>query len=140
LSSLIRAMPKATYIHEMPALMPLLLRGLNLPDDEIRAGVIDTLIATTDPNGKDNELVSKYASSLVAVMLKNAKAEDMPSPVVRVAALRYIAILPSVVRYDGLHPQKAAVIRELSTCLDDPRRVVRDEAVYARTRWIQYTG
>ena len=62
-------------------LMPLLLRGLSLPDDEIRAGVIDTLIATTDPDSKDNELVSKYASSLVTVMLKNAKVKDMPSPV-----------------------------------------------------------
>jgi hypothetical protein len=61
--------------------MPLLLRGLSLADNEIRAGVIDTLIATTDPNNKDNELVSKYASSLVTVMLKNAKAKDMPSPV-----------------------------------------------------------
>ena len=133
--------------------MPLLLRGLSLPDDEIRAGVIDTLIATTDPNSKDNELVSKYASSLVTVMLKNSKPKDMPSPVsevliqsnekvsnsphqgVRVAALRYIGILPSVVRYDILHPQKATVTRELSACLDDPRRVVRDEAVYARTKW-----
>lgn len=61
--------------------MPLLLRGLNLPDNEIRAGVIDTLIATTDPKSKGNELVSKYASSLVTSMLKNAKVEDMPSPV-----------------------------------------------------------
>jgi len=133
--------------------MPLLLRGLNLPDNEIRAGIIDTLIATTDPNSKDSDLVSKYASSLVTVMLKNAKAKDMPSPVrvvrhcsterrvnpprqgVRIAALRYIGILATVVRYDILHPQKATVIRELSTCLDDPRRVVRDEAVYARTKW-----
>ena len=133
--------------------MPLLIRGLSLPDNEIRAGIIDTLIATTDPNSKDNELVSKYASSLVAVMLKNAKANDMPSLVrcdwfsstkrrvttlhqdVRVVALRYIGILPSAVRYDILHPQKSTVIRELSTCLDDPRRVVRDEAVYARTKW-----
>jgi len=61
--------------------MPLLLRGLSLPDNEIRVGVIDTLTATTDPNSKDNELVSKYASELVTVMLKNAKAEDMPSSV-----------------------------------------------------------
>lgn len=61
--------------------MPLLLRGLNLPDNEIRAGVIDTLIATTDPDTKDNELVSKYAGSFVDVMLKNAKAKDMPSSV-----------------------------------------------------------
>ena len=63
--------------------MPLLLRGLSLPDNEIRAGVIDTLIATTDLNNKENELVSKYASSLVTLMLENAKAKDMPSPVGR---------------------------------------------------------
>ena len=64
--------------------MPLLLRGLNLPDNEIRAGVIDTLIATTDPNSNHNELVSKYASSLVTVMLKNSKVKGMPSPVCKV--------------------------------------------------------
>ena len=101
LTSLIRVVPKATYFHDMPTvrkkkplrrfvslivpfavqLMPLLLRGLNLPDNGIRAGVIDTLIATTDPNNKENELISKYAGSLVTVMLKNSKAEDMPSPV-----------------------------------------------------------
>ena len=68
--------------------MPLLLRGLSLPDNEIRAGVIDTLIATTDPDSKDNELVTNYASSLVTIMLKNAKAKDMPSPVRIVDACR----------------------------------------------------
>ena len=48
------------------------------------------------------------------------------------AALRYLAVLPSVVRYDVLHPQKPTVIRELAKALDDPKRVVRLEAVDAR--------
>lgn len=50
------------------------------------------------------------------------------------AALRYLGILPSIVRYDVLHPYKATVIRELSKVLDDPKRSVRKEAVDAR--WV----
>ncbi len=50
----------------------------------------------------------------------------------RTAALRYLAILPSLVRYDVLHPHKAAVLRDLAKVLDDPKRAVRKEAVEAR--------
>lgn len=48
------------------------------------------------------------------------------------AALKYIGVLPRVVRYDVLHPHKTAVIRELGKVLDDPKRSVRKEAVDAR--------
>ena len=53
----------------------------------------------------------------------------------RIAALRYLAILPSLVRYDVLHPQKALVVRDLAKVLDDPKKAVRKEAVEARTNW-----
>ena len=135
--------------------MPLLLRGLDLPDSEIRAGVIDTLQAAATSGDKENSVVSEHAASLVSTMLKNSLVSQMPSVVsplcplypssrvgndllsflpqrVRVAALRYLATLPSVVRYDVLHPQKATVIRELAKALDDPKRMVRSEAVEAR--------
>ena len=46
--------------------------------------------------------------------------------------MRLLATLPSVVRYDVLHPQKATVIRDLAKALDDPKRAVRREAVEAR--------
>jgi DNA repair/transcription protein MET18/MMS19 len=65
--------------------MPLLLRGLDLPNDEIRANVIDTLLATADPEesleSKQNSLVSEHATSLVSIMLKNSMVSDTPSPV-----------------------------------------------------------
>lgn len=50
-------------------------------------------------------------------------------------ALKYLAVLPKIVRYDVLHPQKATVLRELAKALDDPKRVVRKEAVDARSVW-----
>ena len=116
--------------------MPLLLRGLDLPDNDLRASVIDTLLATTTTttsNGPDGTApVAAHAASLVTTMLRNSMAAQMPSVRVRVAALKYLAVLPSVVRYDVLHPQKAMVVRELAKALDDPKRVVRAEAVEAR--------
>jgi hypothetical protein len=50
-----------------------------------------------------------------------------------VGALKYLAVLPKIVRYDILHPQRATVLRELAKALDDPKRSVRKEAVEARS-------
>ncbi|KIP04531.1 hypothetical protein PHLGIDRAFT_191607 [Phlebiopsis gigantea 11061_1 CR5-6] len=141
LTSLIKSVPKSAYLHQMSSLMPLLLRGLDLPDSEIRANVIDTLLAVADPTAKSSSnIVSEHASSLVATMLKNCMVREMPSVRVRVIALRYLAVLPSLVKYDVLHPQKAMVLRELAKTLDDPKRSVRKEAVEARTNWYKYSG
>lgn len=61
--------------------MPLLLRGLDLPNNEIRANVIDTLLATADTDSKENSLVSEHATSLVSIMLKNSMVAAMSSSV-----------------------------------------------------------
>jgi len=144
LTSLIKSLPKSAYTHELPTLMPLLLRGLDLPDADIRANVIDTFLVTAGSNfavqDQENSVISEHAASLVSTMLRNAMVHEMPSTRLRTAALRYLAILPSLVRYDILHPQKATVIRELAKVLDDPKRAVRKEAVEARTNWFKFTG
>ncbi|GJE98061.1 Dos2-interacting transcription regulator of RNA-Pol-II-domain-containing protein [Phanerochaete sordida] len=141
LTSLIRSIPKTAYLHALPALMPLLLRGLDLPDAEMRANAIDTLLAVADPESTAScALVAEHASSLVATMLKNSMVQQMPSARVRTAALKYLAVMPSLVKYDVLHPQKPTVLRELAKTLDDPKRAVRKEAVEARTNWFKYTG
>ncbi|KAL0953388.1 hypothetical protein HGRIS_004627 [Hohenbuehelia grisea] len=132
LCELIKVVPKPTYEQCMPTLLPLLLRGADLPDSEIRANVIDSLYATAPSEAAS---VSEHASTLVSIMLKNLLSEDINTPRVRIAALRFLALLPSIVRYDVLHPCKANVIRGLGIALDDPKRNVRKEAVDARTRW-----
>ena len=69
--------------------MPLLLRGLDLPDAEIRANVIDTLLAVADTSAKaSNSIVSEHASSLVTTMLKNSTVREMPSVVRQLAILQ----------------------------------------------------
>ncbi|KAF8889317.1 ARM repeat-containing protein [Infundibulicybe gibba] len=140
MASLIKSSPKATYEPQMASLVPLLLRGLDLPDPSIRADVIDTLFAAAQGASADANPISEHAPALIACMLRNCTAREMPTMRVRVAALRYLAVLPSIVRYDKLHPQKAGVIRALAEALDDPKRAVRREAVEARTNWCVHYG
>ncbi|GAW05993.1 ARM repeat-containing protein [Lentinula edodes] len=138
LTSLISSIPKALYFHEMATLIPLLVRGLDLPDHDIRCQVIDTFLAVAE--GDSPDIVSDHAPSLITTMLKNSSVENMPSVKVRVSALRYLGVLPSIVRYDVLHPLKATVLKQLAVSLDDPKRAVRKEAVDARTKWFKSSG
>lgn len=61
--------------------MPLLLRGLDLPDHEIRINVIETLLAVADSTSKENNVVVEHAASLVSTMLRNSMYKEMPSSV-----------------------------------------------------------
>ncbi|TFK39917.1 Dos2-interacting transcription regulator of RNA-Pol-II-domain-containing protein [Crucibulum laeve] len=140
LTALIKSIPKAAYAYEMSSLIPLLIRGLDLPDNNIRSNVIDTFLTTAEGDSPDKSLVAEHASTLVHSMVKNCVVVEMPSTRVRIAALRYLGILPRIVRYDILHPYKSTVLRELSKVLDDPKRSVRKEAVDARTAWFKYNG
>ncbi|KAJ3721001.1 ARM repeat-containing protein [Lentinula raphanica] len=131
LTSLISSIPKALYVHEMPTLIPLLVRGLDLPDYNIRSQVIDTFLAVAEGDSP-SEIITDHAPSLITTMLKNCSVDRMPSAKVRISALRYLGVMTSIVRYDVLHPHKATVIKQLAVSLDDPKRAVRKEAVDAR--------
>ncbi|TFK74969.1 ARM repeat-containing protein [Pluteus cervinus] len=132
LTSLIKSIPRAAYAQELPSLIPLLLRGLELPDPEIRVNVIGTFQAAAEGDPSEQSIVEEHALTLVSSMLKNCMVDQMPAMPVRIAALKYLGVLPSIVRYNILHPQKSHVVRELGKVLDDPKRVVRKEAVDAR--------
>jgi len=141
LTALIRSVSRTAYAHAMPKLMPLLLRGLDLPDADIRASVIDSLFdAARSGETLEQSIISEHATSLVNAMLRNCMVDQTPSVRIRISALRFLAALPGVVRYDILHPSKNMVTRELAKALDDPKRAVRKEAVQARLNWFKYTG
>ena len=57
-------------------LIPLLLRGLELPDNAIRNNVIDTFLAAAEGESPEKNLVSEYSSTLVNSMLKNSRLDE----------------------------------------------------------------
>ncbi|KAJ7899364.1 ARM repeat-containing protein [Mycena leptocephala] len=144
LTSLIKAIPNAAYAHEMTqarfALMPLLLSALQLPDLQIRANAIETLLAASATSTHAGVL-AEHAPALVRTLLGYTKASSaLTSTRIRIASLRCLGALPGVVTYAVLHPCKAEVLRELGDALDDPKRGVRREAVDAREVWFKYNG
>ncbi|PPQ62900.1 hypothetical protein CVT24_006298 [Panaeolus cyanescens] len=135
LASLIRSISRAAYMHNIKLLVPLLLRGLDLEDPSVKVDVIETLLAVAEGDSPERSLVAEHSTTLVKAMLRNSNVQSTPSLKVRIAALRYLAVLPSIVRYNVLHPERATVLRELAVVLDDPKRAVRKAAVEARTNW-----
>ncbi|KAJ7717113.1 ARM repeat-containing protein [Mycena maculata] len=144
LTALVKSIPNASYTHEMAqarALMPLLMRALQIPDAQIRANVIETLLSVAVEHKNTHDVLTEHAPALVRQMLGYTKARsELTSVRIRISALRYLGVLPGVVRYDVLHPCKPEVLRELAEALDDPKRSVRREAVDAREVWFKYNG
>jgi DNA repair/transcription protein MET18/MMS19 len=64
--------------------MPLLLRGLDLPDVNMRIDVIETLQSATHATSGEpvQTAVSEHAPSLVTAMLKNSRVQEQSSNVV----------------------------------------------------------
>ncbi|KAJ6614174.1 Dos2-interacting transcription regulator of RNA-Pol-II-domain-containing protein [Mycena sp. CBHHK59/15] len=136
LTALIKSIPTASYSHEMPQLMPLFLRALQLPDAQIRAGVLETLLGAAAQLSSTHAVLAEHAPALVRLALAYTSTQITPTSArIRIAALRCLGVLPGVVRYDVLHPSKATVLRELAEALDDPKRSVRREAVDARFKY-----
>ncbi|KAG9088547.1 hypothetical protein FS749_002072 [Ceratobasidium sp. UAMH 11750] len=137
LAALIRAVPKATFAHMMPTLMPILLRGLSLQDTELRMNIFETLLQVAKDSaeiagGSGSTPLVEHAGSLVRASLTNSQPSEAGTPRVQMCALQLLAVLPSTLRYDLLHPYKAQVIRQLGLVLDDRKRAVRKEAVDCR--------
>lgn len=61
--------------------MPLLIRGLGLPDVKIRADVIDTLLAAVRKEPAEDPSISEHATTLVSAMLSNCTASETSSMV-----------------------------------------------------------
>lgn len=59
--------------------MPLLIRGLDLPDVGIRTDIINTLLAVADSGAQGS--TAEHSSTLVSVMLKNSLPQDLTSAV-----------------------------------------------------------
>ncbi|CAI2171239.1 19808_t:CDS:10 [Funneliformis geosporum] len=132
LSYLLRNVPKQVLLSELPPLFPLLIRSLSLPDAELKASTLDTfyIISEDAPH-----IISEHVSSLIPLLLSLTKPDHGNTMRVRIAALRCLSILPDHIPFDVLFPFKFRVLKELSTALDDKKRLVRKQAVDCRSKW-----
>ncbi|CAE6482007.1 unnamed protein product [Rhizoctonia solani] len=84
LASLIKAVPKATYADHLPVLMPILLRGLNLEDMELKTNIFETLLQvakdTADLGATSTGPLAEHAGSIIKTTSINSQCSDGTTP------------------------------------------------------------
>jgi len=130
-------MPKQTMVNELPKLLPLLLRALELEQLDLRAQAVDTLTLLVK---EVPESIKHQASSIVMILLRNAvctnPTQDTDSHThLRICALKCLTAFPDTIDWLTLHQQKLPVLKTLGKAVDDHKKKVRKEAVDCRSRW-----
>ncbi|KAJ9107914.1 hypothetical protein QFC19_002657 [Naganishia cerealis] len=110
LGAIINTIPKSLILSELSKVLPMIMRSLSLSDPELRCNMLEVLTMILEVH------------------------EDSADQVLHAQA----RIFPDVIRYDALHPSKSKVVRVLGKAVDDPKRVVRREAVDTRSKWYKY--
>ncbi|KAL9101550.1 MAG: hypothetical protein Q9163_003205 [Psora crenata] len=132
LSGILKYMQPAVVLQEIDVLLPLLLQSLDLENPDVKAATIQTLMVITQESPK---AVEGHISSLVTRLLNAASNRIINPPEVRLNALKCLRIFPRRIKDSNLLPHKTAVTSSLMTVLDDPKRIVRKEAVECRAAW-----
>jgi DNA repair/transcription protein MET18/MMS19 len=137
LSNIISNIPKEILLPELPTLLPLLLQCLNLPSPVLRANALNTLYVMVM---ESPEIISPHLETMIPILTSQIKISPSNPPKVRITALRCLAILPSHLNFTDIDPFRKTVIRAIGEVLDDPKRVVRKEAVDCRHAWYTCGG
>ncbi|KAL8712431.1 MAG: hypothetical protein Q9220_003279 [cf. Caloplaca sp. 1 TL-2023] len=132
LSGILKHVPTEVMMTEIPTLLPLLLQSLDLPDQEVKAATIESLIVVSQ---ESPEAVESHMSSLSTRLLQSATDAKTNIPKVRYSALRCLQIFPNKIKDSVLLPLKPAIIRGVILVLDDSKRQVRRAAVECRAAW-----
>jgi len=149
LSGVIASVPSDLVVPELPTLLPLLLRSLDLSDQRVKAATLETfaVVVARSPSALEE---SGHVPALVKRLLKTAlvlksgldEVAEADTPHARRLAVRCLFLMPSRITGSGLRtnpllPLKREVLQGLMKVLDDPKRDVRKEAVDARAAWLR---
>jgi len=132
LSNIIGNIPKEILLPELPSLLPLLLQSLTLPSPVLRGNAVDTLYVMVM---ESPEVVSSHLDAMIPVLLNQIDLSPANPSTLRISSLRCLSMLPTHLPFDAVDRFKKLIIRRLGTILDDPKRVVRKEAVDCRHTW-----
>ncbi|XP_050396274.2 MMS19 nucleotide excision repair protein homolog isoform X1 [Patella vulgata] len=131
LSHLIKPLPKHVFLSELPPLLPLLINSLVYEDEnllQLTLATIQTLCA--DDSG--SVILCNQLQAIIPQLLKLSQYQKNMQ--IRMSALKCLKSLTKLPVH-FLLPYRNSVTRTLQPVLDDRKRLVRGEAVTARTAW-----
>jgi len=129
LSHLMQFVPRQVLVPEIPHLLPVLLQSLT---NEAQSVWLTSLCTLTDLIVDNSEILQSYVDDVLPRVL--ALSAYRPMMKVRIAAVRCIAEF-SVMPVHLILPHQQKVLQQLGLAVDDHKRLVRQEAAAARSRW-----
>ena len=129
LSHLMQFVPRQVLVSEIPHLLPILLQSLTSEAPSVWLTSLHTLTELIVDN---SEILQSYVDDLLPRVL--ALSTYRPMMKVRIAAVRCITEF-AVMPVHLILPHKQKVLQQLGLTADDHKRLVRQEAAAARSRW-----
>lgn len=120
---------KPVLISELPKLLPIISRSLCCDDPLLLTSVLNNLVEVLEMS---SHLFENHIQTMISKLLNLATSSvSMKVRTLSLRCLKAITILPHHI----LLPFRQEVIKNISPCLDDKKRLVRKEAVAARCEW-----
>lgn len=157
LAALLPSMPEPTLCEQVRELVPLLVHMLGVDDAAARASAAHALLVAmtaavnargvtddgapaprTEADTQLSALLAEHLAQLVQRLVDNVVPGPSQPLRTRIAALRALGALVTLLEHDQLLPQRRAVVQALGRAgqgIDDPRREVRLHAVDTRDLW-----
>ncbi|KAK7485886.1 hypothetical protein BaRGS_00022881 [Batillaria attramentaria] len=128
-ASMLTNVPQQVLVSELPQLMPLLVSSLKGGNSDLHRQALSTL---TSGIKHSPDVLTAYLSDILPDCLH--LAAQAPSMQERILALRCVGEMIQLPP-GALQPHKSKVLSALKPVLDDRKRLVRKEAVSARSAW-----
>ena len=129
LSHLMQFVPRQVLVPEIHHLLPVLLHSLTTEAPSVMLTSLHTL---TELIADNSEILQSYVDDILPRVL--ALSAYRPLMKVRIAAVHCIAEF-SVMPVHLILPHQQQVLQQLGLTVDDHKRLVRQEAAVARSRW-----
>jgi DNA repair/transcription protein MET18/MMS19 len=131
LGSMLRHLPASILDAHLATMLPILFQSVASELPKLRLATLQTLSALLVANPA---CLNSHLSTAVPRLLKRTGREQEPNMHARYLAALCLESL-STLPYHILFPYKDIVCDGLAPALDDPKRVVRKQAVRARNEW-----
>ncbi|PHZ14794.1 ARM repeat-containing protein [Rhizopus microsporus ATCC 52813] len=126
---MLQKVPSQAIINELPKLMMPIILSLSSHDVNL---IVLTLKVTQDMIPNAQATIVQHLGSFIHALLRLTRFPDVQ---VRLLALDILFRLAQKGKSDILSPFRPSVVKELTSALDDKKRIVRKHAVDCREKW-----
>ncbi|RCH85569.1 mms19 nucleotide excision repair [Rhizopus azygosporus] len=126
---MLQKVPSQAIINELPKLMMPIILSLSSHDVNL---IVLTLKVTQDMIPNAQATIVQHLGSFIHALLRLTRFPDVQ---VRLLALDILFRVAQKGKSDILSPFRPSVVKELTSALDDKKRIVRKYAVDCRERW-----